>query len=92
VVVDIFGMPANASCLGTASSILAPCSVFERILTNRADRSKFRVLAWTLDPTMIPFSSVFFVEEPSDNAADNDTELKMLAYDISVKVQEVTSG
>lgn len=61
VVIDIFGMLANASRLGTASSILVPCSVFERILTNRTDWSKFRVAPWTLDPTTIPSSSVFFV-------------------------------
>ncbi|KAM0833645.1 hypothetical protein ACQ4PT_064134 [Festuca glaucescens] len=88
-VVDIYGIPPNASCLGTVSSILAPCSVFERVLTDRADRSKFRVAVWTLDPTTIPFSTILFVEEPSDNVAGEDEELRMLAYDISVKVREV---
>ncbi|KAM0928635.1 hypothetical protein ACQ4PT_002602 [Festuca glaucescens] len=88
-VVDIYGVPPNASCLGTVSSILAPCSVFERVLTDRTDRSKFRAAVWTLDPTTIPFSTVLFVEEPSDNIAGEDTELKMLAYDISAKVREV---
>ncbi|KAM0914795.1 hypothetical protein ACQ4PT_011274 [Festuca glaucescens] len=85
VVVDILGMPANASCLDTASAILAPCSVFERVLTDRFDRSRFRVAAWTLDPTTIPFASILFVEEPSVNAAGDDTELKLLSYDITIK-------
>ncbi|KAK1663147.1 hypothetical protein QYE76_051306 [Lolium multiflorum] len=89
-VVDIYGMPPNASCLGTVSSILAPCSVYERILTERSDRSKFRVAVWTQDPTTIPFSSVLFVEEPSPNAAGDDTQLNMLAYNLSIKVREVT--
>ncbi|KAM0889934.1 hypothetical protein ACQ4PT_027390 [Festuca glaucescens] len=90
VVVDILGMPANASCLGTASAILAPCSVFERVLTDRFDRSRFRVAAWTLDPTTIPFASILFVEEPFVNTAGDDTELKLLSYDITIKVLDVS--
>ncbi|KAM0865647.1 hypothetical protein ACQ4PT_043145 [Festuca glaucescens] len=84
VIVDIRGMPANAPCLGTVSSILAPCCIFDRILTDRFDRFKFWLAVWTLDPTTIPFASILFVQEPNGNTAGDDTELRLLNCDIDI--------
>lgn len=67
ILIEIRNMPAHAWSLETAASLLgSSCTDLKPTPDTmlRADLRRFRLLAWTLDPNLIPTGNLLVIPEP----------------------------